>query len=368
MGKAKQLTAEQMAKNTARANKKGPIPKKASLAVYVPVLIAAVAARTFQLLNNMDFERGKYIDPSQPNYTLMILTAGFLLMAFILIVGSARDKVIKSCILINPMRLRYDKLNRKIPTAAGYSALLMMILFIGEIFFDFFDLVNKNQKIAKTLTPDEREDYSMLTGYSVGMLINHILMLFVILTFLSIGLNIIKGTGFSSANCAALSTYAAWQTWELFTLIGENPTLSQSSELIYILFSRMTAVLFFLTMARFFNGMERKTTRFWMCFWGYTSSILAAVSVIPRYVVLLIPDMTDIHTGMNIPDVSDVGIIFMTITVVAVFWSTYVYRVMPKLNIGRRRWGKAPMSKTYTQMENIDETAAQNIPPEGKLE
>lgn len=57
---------------------------------------------------------------------------------------------------------------------------------------------------------------------------------------------------------------------------------------------------------------------------------------------------------MNIPNISDIGIVFMTITMVAVFWSTYVYRVMPKLNVGKRRWSRAPMNKQYLEIENID--------------
>lgn len=57
---------------------------------------------------------------------------------------------------------------------------------------------------------------------------------------------------------------------------------------------------------------------------------------------------------MNIPAISDIGIVFMTITMVAVFWSTYVYRVMPKLSVGKRRWSRGPMSKQYLEIENID--------------
>lgn len=88
---------------------------------------------------------------------------------------------------------------------------------------------------------------------------------------------------------------------------------------------------------------------------GYVSSILAAVSVIPRYILLLIPTNYDDRLDMSIPEISDVGIVFMTITIVAVFWSTYVYRIMPKLNLGKRRWSKAPISKEFQQMESIDE-------------
>lgn len=328
------------------------------MVIYVIVLLLAVAARTYQLYSNMDFASGRYIDPSfTGNYTLLVLIPGLSLLALLLLAGSSRDKVIDSCILINPMRLRYDRLNKKIPSSAGYSALLMAFLVAAQIFFDFFNLVTANNRIMNTLPADEQKNYSKLTGYTGAMGINHFIMLLVILTFISIAGNIFKGEGFSHANCAALSTYSIWQTMQIFRMVSENTALSMSSELVYIMLSRMTAVVFFMNTARFFNGMEKKFTRFWMCFMGYTASILAAVSVLPRYVMLLIPDedIIDKVLDMNVPDVADVGIIFMTITVVAVFWSTYVYRTMPRLNLGKRRWGGAPISKAYQEMESIDE-------------
>ena len=69
--------ALERAKNTAKANKRAPINKKASLIVYVIVLVLAVAARTVQLFSNMDFDRGKYIDPSfMKNYPLLVMIPG----------------------------------------------------------------------------------------------------------------------------------------------------------------------------------------------------------------------------------------------------------------------------------------------------
>ncbi len=353
------VTKDSRSANIAKANRKGPFSKKMSLAVYVIVLILAVAARTHQLFYNMDFDRNRYINPDiTQNYTLMVVAGGFVLLAFILLAGSAKDKVISSCILINPMRLRYDRLNKKIPGAAGYSSLLMAFLVGAQIVFDFVDIIHENNEIIKTLTRDEAEEYSKLTGYTLGMGAMHVLMFLVILVFISIAVNIFKGEGFSHANCAALSIYGIWQTVVLLQMISENTALSLSSELVYEMLSRMMSVVFFLNTARFFNGMEKKYTRFWMCFTGYAASILAAVSVIPRYILLLIPTGFDTRLNMNIPEVSDVGIVFMTITIVAVFWSTYVYRVMPKLNIGKRRWSRAPISREYLQMESIDETPA----------
>ncbi|MCI7767427.1 MAG: hypothetical protein MSJ26_05515 [Oscillospiraceae bacterium] len=355
MGRMKQISAEKMRKNGAKANKSGLITKKASMGVYLIVLLLAVAARTMQLYSNTDFNTGLYIDSSpMKNYTMIVLLIGFVLLAAVLIGGSAKDKVIDSCILINPMRLRYDRLKKKIPSAAGFSALLMALLIVAEIIFDFVQLVTSNKEIVKTLTPDEAEDYSMLTGYSWGMFFYHFLMLLVLLNFIFMAVNIFKGDGISPGNCAAFSLYAMWKIIDMMSIISDHVAVSRYSEYIYEIFSYMTAVLFFMNTARFFNGMEKKSTRFWMCMTGYAASIFAAVSVIPRYILLIIPTDYDARLSMSIPKISDIGIVFMTITIIAVFWSTYVYRVMPRLNIGKRRWSRAPMNKQYLEIENID--------------
>ena len=77
-----------------------------------------------------------------------------------------------------------------------------------------------------------------------------------------------------------------------------------------------------------------------MVIFGYAASIFAAVSVIPRYVMYFSKTYAE-RDGMTAPAVSDIGVAVITIAIVAVFWSTYVYRVMPKLNLtGKRRWTK----------------------------
>lgn len=350
-----EMSSEVREANIRKANKSGFITKKASMFIYPVVLILAVAARTIQLFSNMNFTTNRYIDPSPlKNYPMMVLIPGFILLAVVLLAGSSKDKVLGPCILINPMRLRYDRLNKKIPHAAAYMSVLMAFLILTEIVMQFIEIVHKNEEIVKTLTPDEAEYYSMLTGYSGGLFVIQLFMFFSALTFVSIAVNVFKGEGFSHANCAALSIYCIWKCINIAMMVEENSIVSCSSECVYTMFAYMTAVLFFLNTARFFNGMEKKSTRFWMCFMGYVSSILAAVSVLPRYILLLIPTNYEERLDMNVPAISDIGIVFMTITLVAVFWSTYVYRVMPKLNLGKRRWSKAPISKEYMQIETIE--------------
>ncbi|MBQ3920308.1 MAG: hypothetical protein II695_11585 [Oscillospiraceae bacterium] len=362
-------------KNNAIANRQGPLKKKAAAFLYVIVLIVAVGARLIQLSTNYDFDKGRYIN-SNPllNFPLLILAAGFALIAFVLITGSARDKVIKSCVLINPWRLRYDRLSKKIPQSAGYAAVAMAVLFVIDIVVYFVSLWGKNERYAKENllnNPDvdkyAYKEYPRLAGYTVGTFFFQLLTILVILCFISMAVNIFKGEGLTHANCASLATYSIWQVVNILRVISQNDAIGLSSDRLYELASRMFAVMFFMTMARLFNGMEKKNTRFWLCFWGYTSSILAAVSVIPRYVLLLLPNGYDSRENMLVPDTADLGIIFMTVTIVGAFWTTYVYRAMPRLSSGKRRWTKAPMTRDYEEMSNIeDEVDEIVIPPEGE--
>ena len=64
-----------------------------------------------------------------------------------------------------------------------------------------------------------------------------------------------------------------------------------------------------------------------------------------------------LRVGMLEPDTVDIGIILVTVMVIAVFWSKYDYRVMPKLNVpGQSRWTGVSLASTGKEdMESIDE-------------
>ena len=250
----------------------------------------------------------------------------------------------------------------------------MVVLFVIDIIVYFVSLWAKNERYAKENllnNPDvdkyAYKEYNRLTGYNVGTFFYQLLMILVILTFISIAVNIFKGVGLTHANCAALSTYSIWQIVNILRMISQNDMIALSTDRLYELASRMFAVMFFMTMARVFNGMEKKDSRFWLCFWGYSSSILAAVSVIPRFILLVLPGGYEERQNMLVPSTADLGIIFMTVTVVWAFWTTYVYRPMPRLSTGNRRWTRAPLIRSYEEMHNIeDEFGEVEIPPEGE--
>lgn len=314
--------------------KKVLLDKKLSLVFYAATLILAVIARTVQLNTNMDFAMGEYIDPSlAKNGTFWVLLIGFALIFATMIFGKSRDKAIKSCILINPMRLRADRLNKKISPHSGAAMFIMALLIAFEIFSELSVVAEANAAISTEDNP-----VFIFAGIPLMDWMLIVVRIITIITFISTGANIMKGEGISSGNCVFLMFFPIWKLLEIFCMFSENQLVGVYSEKILILFTAMTSSMFFLFAARFFGGWEKKHTRFWMVISGYAASIFAAVSVVPRYVMYFAKTYAE-RDGMAVPAVSDVGIAVVTIAIVAVFWSTYVYRVMPKLNLtGKRRW------------------------------
>lgn len=337
-----------MAKKPYKA-KKVKLDKKYSMAVYGLVLIAAVAARTAQLRSNVNFATGKYIDPSPAkNYTMWILIIGFILIAAVMFLGQSRDKAIKSCILINPMRLRAERLAKKLSPVAAGVMMLMAGLMAFDIILDLTAVAGKNAEISTEDNP-----VFAFAGIPAITWIVYVCAVVTIITLISMGSNILKGDGITKGNCVFIMFFPIWKLLEIFSMFSENQLVGVYSEKVYIMLTAMTSSMFFIYAARVFAGFEKKNTRIWMCIFGYAASIFAAVSVLPRYLSYFLLSYTE-REGMSTPATSDVGIAVVTIAVVAVFWSTYVYRVMPKLNLtGKRRWTKTTVA--VRNMQSIDD-------------
>lgn len=342
-----------MKEKTVKAYKPSKVilDKKLSMVAYLLTLVVAVLARTEQLQSNMNFKTGKYIDDSiAKNYAFWALLFGFALIFAVMIFGKSRDKAIKSCILINPMRLKADRLNKKISPKSGAVMFLMAALIVFEVFMDLSVVVQRNKAISTKDDP-----VFAFAGVSLLSWFIYICAVITVLTFISTGSNFLKGEGFSTGNCVFLSFFAMWKLLQIFEMIAEDHLIGVYSEKIYIMLTAMTSGIFFLHAAKFFAGFEKKHTRFWMCISGYAASIFAAVSVIPRYIMYFTKIYSE-RDGMSAPDMADVGLIFVTVTIITVFWSTYVYRVMPKLNLnGRRRWNRSNATIKTEGMESIDE-------------
>lgn len=323
------------------------LDKKFTLVIYIVTLVLAVIARTFQLKNNMNFASGKYINPGF-DLPLAIIIVGFILLVLVMIFGESRDKVIKSCILINPMRLRADRLNKKVSPKAAASMFVMAGLLIYETVAPLAAQISYNKSISTDDNP-----VGIFTDITCAQWTDYAFMLILCFTFISTGVNIFKGEGITPGQCVFITFFPVWKLFKTFMLIKEYQVIGPYSEKCYILMTNVFAALFFLNMVRFFCGFEKKGTRYLMILFGYAASITAAVSVIPRYAMFLLVDYS-VREGMLTPDTTDVGLIFVTATIAAVFWSTYVYRVMPKLNLtGKRRW-TGLQTDGNSKMDTID--------------
>ncbi|MEZ3454940.1 MAG: hypothetical protein K1W17_11340 [Oscillospiraceae bacterium] len=329
--------------------KKVKLDKKFSMAAYGLTLIAAVAARTWQLRSNVNFATGKYIDPSPAkNYTMWALIIGFILIAAVMFLGQSRDKAIKSCILINPMRLRAERLAKKLSPVAAAAMMLMAGFMAFDIIMDLTAAAEKNMEIST-----EENPVFIFAGIPVMTWIVYLCSFITIITLVSMGSNILKGDGITKGNCVFIMFFPIWKLLEIFSMFSENQLVGVYSEKVYIMLTAMASSMFFIYAARVFAGFEKKNTRIWMCIFGYAASIFAAVSIIPRYISYFILSYTE-REGMAAPETSDIGIAVVTIAIVAVFWSTYVYRVMPKLNLtGKRRWTKTTLA--VRNMQSIED-------------
>lgn len=327
------------------------LDKKVSMIVYAATLIIATVCRTVQLNTNMDFATGKYIDGSlAKNSTLFVLIIGFLLIAAVMVFGESRDKAVKSCILLNPMRLKADRLRKKISPKAAVGMFVMAVFIAYQLIQDIVVYCSYNRSIST-----EDDPVFLFANIPVMSWVNYVLMIILIAAFISTGVNILKGEGITPGNCFFLTVFPIWKLLEIFDLIITYQVIGPYSEKCYMLLSDMASAMFFLMVARFFAGFEKKRTRYWMILFGYYASILAVVSSVPRYVMFFTKHYS-LREGMLTPEVSDIGVAIVTIMIVAVFWSTYVYRVMPKLNLlGKRRWAARQTEGTKEEMEAIDE-------------
>ncbi|MDE5993660.1 MAG: hypothetical protein K2G87_11495, partial [Oscillospiraceae bacterium] len=198
--------------------KKVKIDKKFSMGAYALTLAAAVVARTAQLQSNMNFSTGKYIDPSPAkNYPVFVLIIGFILIAAIMFIGQSRDKAIKSCILINPMRLRAERLAKKVSPVAAAVMIIMAGLMVFDIIFALSSVASKNAEIST-----EENPVFAFAGVPVLTWITYVCALITIITFISTASNILKGEGVTKGNCIFLMFFPIWKLLEIFSMFSEN--------------------------------------------------------------------------------------------------------------------------------------------------
>ena len=167
------------------------LDKKMSMAVYLAVLAVAVICRTIQLKSNMDFNSGKYIDSNpMKNITVGVLLIGFILIGAVLILGESRDKAVKSCILLNPMRLKADRLTKKFNPIVATGFYVTAALIVFDMLAPIITTISKNVELSTPQAP-----VFIFTGISALDMVLSVIMLICAVTMVVTGVNVIKGEG-----------------------------------------------------------------------------------------------------------------------------------------------------------------------------
>ena len=192
--------------------KKVFLDKKFSMVIYAVTLVLAVICRIFQLKDNMNFQKGTYIDPGF-NLTLAVILVGFALLLAVMIFGESRDKVIKSCILINPMRLRAERLNKKISPKAAASMFVMAGLLIYETIAPIAAQISLNKSMST-----EDEPIGAFANITAMQWVDYAFMAVLCFTFISTGVSIFKGDGITKGQCAFLTLFPIWKLINVISL------------------------------------------------------------------------------------------------------------------------------------------------------
>ncbi len=322
-----------------KIKKKFFIDKRATVFLFAAVAIAAVAARIHQFSTNYDFSRGRIIEGGvMQNYPAIIIALGFILIAFFTVFGKSRNKAVDSCVLINPIRLRLDKLNKKFFPSFGVLLFVSAALYLYEMVAIMVSFFSKSEPHS-------------LQGW-----LKIIVLVVLIINLVVIGINILKGVGINSENCVFLVSYPVVCILDIFEMIQKYQVVSINSELVYDLLAKTFAAFFIICCIRLFTGFEKRTTRVLTIIMAYFASIFALVATIPSYVMFFAIDYTK-REGMIYPDATNIAVILVAFAIVSVFWSRYEYHAMPKLKLKQRKvWASALADSTAKlEMDTMEE-------------
>ncbi len=322
-----------------KMKKKFFIDKKATVFLFAAVAIAAVIARTHQFTTNYDFAKGKIInDGIMQNYPALIIVIGFIILGIFTIFGRSRNKAVDSCVLINPIRLRLDKLNKKFFPSFGVLLFAAAALYLYDIVAILVGFFSKSE-------PHSVQGWAKVLILTV-----------LVSTLVIIGINILKGIGITSENSVFLVSYPVVCLLDVFEMIQKYEVISINSELVYDLLAKTFTAFFIILCVRLFSGYEKRSTRVLTILFGYYASILALVASIPSYIMFFSIDYTK-REGMIYPDVTNIAVILTAFAIVSVFWSRYEYHAMPKLKLKARKvWASALAESTAKlEMETMED-------------
>jgi hypothetical protein len=332
--------------------------RKLTLPVFIITAAAAIFLRTYQLINNVDLTTGMYYNREiAVNYPVIAIGAGFAVILLLLFFGKSEDRMSGSATLYNPMNLPISGINKNYGAGSAACALVAAGTILFQIVLSLGLVAEENARINETIE-DEYFHVSPLNGLGAGDFVSYFLMIVVIVTLITIGVNMFKGDGITKLNCFFLNSLLLLKVYVIFELFfrtqEETRIINLYSERMYIIFSNMAMVFFMISLIRVFSGMEEKFSRIGLIFWGYASIILYLVSILPRFIVLIITPYDQV-TALDMPSVGDVGFIIITFAIIFGFFGKFSYREMAKMTYkeGRRDHWISEIAGAVTEMDSI---------------
>jgi hypothetical protein len=336
------------------------IDRKYSIIPFLITLVAAVAARTYQLLYMTDLNTGIYKNRGLLyDYPVIIIAVGLIITLLFIIFGTSEDKVIKSVIMINPMHQPLSTLMHNYGGVAGGVSLGAGALIGAELAMLLGTARNRSLELREA----GAVDVPTFTGLGGADVASIILMLFGVLAFMLTAINIFNGTGITPGNCFFMLSVPVWKIIQCFTVVydmqKEARILILYSEKLYIIIANMCVAMLIFRLVRVFAKMEDSHARLKLIFWGYATSIITLVSSLPRFVVMFVVPFNE-RASVNLPDLSEIGFAAFAICIIPAFFSNFSYREMPKISYTLRN-AQVALSEVPEDKQHMDEMDFNNV-------
>lgn len=307
------------------------ISKRAAFLMAMLFMIAAAAGRLGQYMTDIDPKTGMFAS----SYDFMsvyraVMLGGCAIIALLVVLGRESDKVIKTCILINPYRLRSSKLAARHPKRTGIVSMLMGIAVLAECVFNAKDII--------------KEYYSdgefHLDGVGRYRLVMMAVLFITAFIFFSVSNAVLSDKPISRFQAGMMCIPAIYKCMEALLLFASDTILDMISENILLAVLYASSAAFYLSFARIFLGYEKRSTRMIYMMTGYLSAVMAAASVIPRLVMYFIAGYSQADFIIR-PQPTDFVMLLLPFAFLDVFWGTYEYVSMPKVSTSGRKWTPA---------------------------
>jgi hypothetical protein len=334
--------------------------RKYSLIPFCITVVAAITARTTQLIYMTDLNSGIYRDRSLlGNFPAIFIAVGLVLTLLCLIFGSSEDKVIKSVIMINPMHQPLKTLSQNFGGFAGGMCLAAGALCGAE----FAMILGTARSLSLERIDMGEQEVPTFSGLIAADWIMLFFILFAVVTFMIMAINLFNGHGITAGNCFFLLCVPVWKIVQCFAIVYEMQVdtriLILYSEKLYIILADMCVAMLVFRVVRVFASMEDKNARVKLIFWSYATALMLLVSAVPRFIVLFVIPF-NMRESVVMPDLSDLGLAAFAIAMITPFFSAFSYREMPKITYSQRN-AQVALADVPDDKQVMDEMDFNNI-------